>query len=542
MAVAFEFGDGLAPRVAGIVVSYVGNAGPGGSGTPQTEKLFTINNPGRNSIVTLTQPVEVVSSANHPPGATSLCLINAGPISMGRHKGKNGGLLDGGKSVRSADPTYTHWLPLAFSPQIDTQPFRVPLYGLNNTLIATVLPEPWGNINCIYSMSLRRANASDSNGTGNYYWQGGPKANQTSVNTQGIKPAYVITDANGDRLTFGDGFTKSSDILCTVTGTPTTGITLSKAGPPGRIRERGEYTYVFLPLAPSIDPFEPAYYTPAWLNSIGDAHGNRQDFDYSRPQGYGSPFLKVTDITSGRILLFYSNGTGAIDNPITRVVAPMAATPGAAPAVTTTLSTYLGRLIDLKVYNGPSSGTPLYTMHVNYRTDNVFDGGDEIVSVTGNGVTETNTYLKGFVTDEMGHPIFRLDTTTYGLSSDVLSSDDGFTIQAFTRQDYGIGGNNDPSNADRTNTFTNERGYQTALTYHYINPESGSDDGAIAGIDYTYPTFTGAAGATIVKQRFVPNITSPTSSVVTDAMGELWSTSFDATKGCRIIRRTRLAR
>jgi hypothetical protein len=53
----------------------------------------------------------------------------------------------GGHDNGATDPTYTRGLPLAFSPQMMSQPFRY---------LPGALPVPWGNINCMYSMALRQ--------------------------------------------------------------------------------------------------------------------------------------------------------------------------------------------------------------------------------------------------------------------------------------------------------------------------------------------------------------------------------------------------
>lgn len=53
--------------------------------------------------------------------------------------------VSGGCAVAGSDPSYTRWLPLAFSPVVTTQPFRVR---------PGALPAPWGNVACMYAIQV----------------------------------------------------------------------------------------------------------------------------------------------------------------------------------------------------------------------------------------------------------------------------------------------------------------------------------------------------------------------------------------------------
>jgi len=109
-------------------------------GTAQTS--FDIN-----SILSLTMANNWILGFYGIQGtATTLmdfCVAGFDLARFGSHlNGVSGGHTDG-----SEDPSFTRWLPLAFSPSISSQPFR------NH---AGALPAPWGNVNCTYSIAMRR--------------------------------------------------------------------------------------------------------------------------------------------------------------------------------------------------------------------------------------------------------------------------------------------------------------------------------------------------------------------------------------------------
>jgi YD repeat-containing protein len=432
-------------------------------------------------------------------------------LDMGRHNGGAGGVAtDGSKTHTSSDPTYTRWLPLAFVPHVNTQPFR--------TDASTALMAPWGNMACAYSIAVRRESQPDRNGAGNYYLP--PHLGSTIV-AKTSKPGFVITDADGDRLTFDENFTPDSDVKCDVSSTQA-GITLSNAGPPGSINERGEYLYVFERVPDADGPNHPYYYSPARLLSISDRHGNSQTLDYGGSLGPGNPYLVVTDHTSNRQIFFYTGANGYIS----RQVAPAGFGPSAQPAVTTeVLTDGAGHMTRLRVHTGGLSGLLVREELYSYT-------GDQLLFVTKDGVVEANTYVNSPAKDAFGGDILRLATTRLGSLTDYTSSDDGGTIQGVIDYNWGTVREGYPGLTEgaRTNYITDARGNQTKVVYHYANPGTGSDNGAISVIETERPAFTGAAQPYKVKQDYFPDITNPQIATTVDAFQMPWRVEYDTTK------------
>ena len=152
--------------------------------------------------------------------------------------------VSGGHTEESTDPSFTRWLPLAFSPTISSQPFRKQ---------AGALPAPWGNIACAYSIAMRREPNPpnpDLDGQSEIYVPSGVYGNFNAPTAPysplpgSFVPYYVITDANGDRLVFDRNWHPYDDIHSTVSYLAGT-LTLSGAGPPGALKAIGTYTYTF---------------------------------------------------------------------------------------------------------------------------------------------------------------------------------------------------------------------------------------------------------------------------------------------------------
>ncbi len=433
---------------------------------------------------------------------------------MSRNNGAYGTGIDGNGKAASSDPTFTRWLPLAFSPSISSQPFRNELAHL---------PVPWGNINCMYSPGIHVEYSPDENGTGNWYRppgfdseNGGNGAGQITDNTRGFKASYVLIDANGDRIPLGPNLQPTTSINSNFSGS-----TLTNAGPPGHMRERGHYTYTFetaptLPPDPPADeplpPYPPIPPAAARLLSIADDLGNRQTLTYN-PDGQGGsgssspPYLTVSDLTSGRQMRFYRfNGF------IVEVVAP-SLTPNV-PAITTTLlPDGQGRYTAVAVHNGGGGGPVV-------RQDTYAYNGDSATVIWQGGVKQTNTYVDSPSKDLFGAPIRRLASSTMGNSS----SDNGTVSYSYGTITEGYGHYGVDS---RTNYFTDALNNRTQTIYHYANPESGSENGAISAIDTTGPTFTGASNPNVSRQLWTPDITKPTSSTVVDALQHPWTTNYD---------------
>ncbi|MBC7804522.1 MAG: hypothetical protein H7145_00025 [Akkermansiaceae bacterium] len=358
-------------------------------------------------------------------------------------------------------------------------------------------------------------------------------------------------------MTFSNGFAKASDIKCDVVGSPTGGVTLRNAGPPGNIGSRGDYTYTFeaIPPVPAnlTRPQQlayPNYFTRGRLTSLSDSFNNRHTLDYSRPanlaiNGWGPPFLAVGDSSSERKLCFYDNGPNGY---LAEVVAP-ASSADATPAVTTVVNIdEIGHLLGIRVYPGMP-----YTQQPAYEASYTYDGAyrDQIVSTTVSGVTTRNTYVASPSKDVFGQPIWRLASESFGLSADTSSSDTGTSVLGQVTRTYGTILYPTTFGIDsRTNTVTDPRGNTISFIYHYANPDtatyddageiisSGNDNGLISGLDTVAPAFDGAElgpdGQPTpfrLEQRYAPDMVNPSKVTSRNGAGHAWVTNFDAAKG-----------
>ncbi|MDX1933262.1 MAG: hypothetical protein SFU56_11700, partial [Capsulimonadales bacterium] len=427
-------------------------------------------------------------------GRASVSLeYRIGRLDIGRHNGMLGTSIEGNHSTAGQDPSYTRWLPLTFSPVVSTMPFR----RANNSL-----PDLWGNLHCAYSLRVFREKNKDVNGTGNYYssYDGKP-----IVNTTDKPPAFVLLDANGDRLVFGPspGFTPLSKDIRSKFSYVNGVLTLTDAGPPGRLKERGDFTYTFRDFP---DPSDPDSVEPAVLLTIADRLGNRHTLTYGTT---GQPYLTVTDSSSSRQLLFY-----ALDGAILRVVAPVLF--GTEPILRTELGwDGRGHLTSLRTFAG-NAATPTQTMSWEY-----VPGTDRPQRVRQNDTVLDYGYTKAPSRDVFGNDVYRVSAISVGDANDRSSSASpypgapgpsirGTTTYAFGSHTSFFGGID-----ARTNTITDPRGKQTKITYHYANPDDGNDNGAISAFDLYPPSFQGATGTPVYKQRFLPDVTAPTASSLT---------------------------
>lgn len=445
-----------------------------------------------------TIPVSVPGGSSISSASFSFQFSPMG-LDMGRNNGSLGTILDGIIQSANQDPSYTRWLPLDFSPVINSAPFK----GVDGNLTPL-----WGNAHCAYSIGIYREISPDNNGAGNYYFppsQGG----RIERNTKGVSTGYVLLDANGDRLTFNSAFQPASDIRSTFSATAND-FTLSNAGPPGHLRERGSYTYKFAAF-PSQNQNDPQ---PARLQSIEDVYGNKQTCVY--PNSGGQPYLIVTDLTSNRQLLF-----NASNGYITELIVPYIGT--TTPYVRTVLGRdSLGHVTSVSIFSGAGGPAVQQTIYQ-------YENHTPILIQRGN-IIQQMAYVSSPSLDVFGEPIRRLSLAQYGSTMDTTSDSPVGRSVSFT---YGtiLLGYGHYGVDSRTNTVTDARGNVTQVVYHYANPENGSTNGAINALNVTGPTLTGATDPNLTKYRYTPDMTRYTSSDITDPMNRVWSSTYHSTSG-----------
>jgi RHS repeat-associated protein len=386
--------------------------------------------------------------------------------------------LSNNHSGGGSDPTLTRWLPLAFSPQITSQPFRFQ---------PGPLPTPWGNLNCMYSPTLQlQPNPPDYDSDGqallymptlgsNGTFNNGLGPFQTLAGS--LIPNYVITDANGDRLLFasnGTNYTAFENVHSTLSVTGTNTWTLSGAGPPGAMREAGHYTYTFHNFG------SPQLFT-AQLTQINDLAGNIQYLDWGANDYPVGPLLTVSDTSSGRALVFKANTAGYVGS----VIAPEIG--GGNHTVTNLTWDANGHATAINVYKADGQ-TLLHQDVFAYGGPNA----DSITTQQQGVSTSTFTYTSDtLVPGLFSLPIPRLSSATYGLSSDTTSSDDGGPVAGTYQYTFGPTqqGYNHYGAAPRTTTTTDPRTNVFKTTWSF----AGGGSGGITRLDFTAPNFTGAA-------------------------------------------------
>ena len=439
-------------------------------------------------------PVQSPSSSSATADISWSLSVIPGYVDLARGNGVVGGHhfsshssvrigLDGNVQANIGDPTFTRWLPLTYSPVVSSQPVRN---------MAGSLPAPWGNVSCLYSINLHRENNVDVNGGFLRYLIPSGVPAKTISNTVTSNPGYVITDANGNRLTYDNNFVRNTDIFSDLVGIAGGGYELRNAGPAGAIASRGRYTYRFEPL-PSTDPNN---FQPARLIAVIDDMGNQQSLTW----GSG---LTVTDSSSGRQRTFVA-GTGGY---YTTVNAP--GSPGTKTTVTYDGS---GHATQLQVF--------LSTGGLAVRNDLFGYSGDTINSIQQLGLTSTFTYLTTGAPDALGSLIPRIATGVYGSSTDTTSSDTGGSVQGTYSFTYGTQTNPYGGVDARKNTVTDPRGNIWTTSWNDVN-------GAIHTLTSTGPTYTGAAGANQTSVNYSPDINHPTSIAATDALNQIWQANVD---------------
>ncbi len=391
------------------------------------------------------------------------------------------------------DPSYTRWLPLSFSPKLNSQPFRI---------LPGALTAPWGNINCFYSAKLTREPSDPNfdingvalvirqalNASGNF----NPPASSFISNPAYLIPNFVVTDANGERVVF-DGLRHSANYVHSSL-TPGTGpgtFLLTNAGPPGDMKSFGNYAYGFD--------------ASGALTYIKDDLGNLQSCSYQS----GNQFLTVTDSSSFRYLRFYKDASGylsAVDAPSSTNLFDLGVN---THTVTTMDST--GHMTAMKVYDG--TGTSLFTTETfAYGGPN----GDSITSSSQGATQTTSDYASDsrFMTP-FGLPTPRIKSVTYGSTGDASSSDSYSSIAGTWQYDWGFlsAPFADYSDAARTETVTDPRGKISKTTFHL------NDVNEIDSLFFKGPGFTGSdplADKTLLACS--PDITHPTDLLYYDAI------------------------
>jgi YD repeat-containing protein len=318
----------------------------------------------------------------------------------------------------------------------------------------------------------------------------------------------VIVDANGDRINFSDpspplvatSRTAHTDVFSSVESLGTT-ITVTHAGPPGAMRQKGNYKYVF---------------SGDYLQSIEDTFGNKQTYTYGVSPT--DPYLTVTDLTSSRQLLFYKGSTGYIES----VVAPYLGT--STPAVTTRLTWDSdGHMTSSRVYFQNTTSSPVHEDVFTYS-------GDELIGVQKDDEVQTSTFVNAQSKDAYGFEVPMLSSTTYGDSGDTTGSDDGYSVQGTFGYAYNNETDVNGAVTGHSTSFTDARYATAKLTSFYTSIYDSTNTGYFKQKDLTLPPFTGAidpvtsSPSTETKASVVyqPNVNNPTDVELIDPLGKLW--------------------
>ncbi|HLJ57177.1 MAG TPA: hypothetical protein VKT77_19220, partial [Chthonomonadaceae bacterium] len=388
----------------------------------------------------------------------------------------------GNNPVMTPDPSFTRWLPLSFSPQLNTQPIRFQ---------PGALPAPWGNVSCFYSMSIQQEPTPpnyDVDGQTQLYISQG--YGSVEMLPGDFVPYYTITDANGDRLSFNQSLTPYRDIHSSLTAGGGLYV-LSGAGPPGSLKQAGHYSYTFTA-------------AQGRLVSIQDDAGNQQFCSW----GASDPILTVSDFTSGRSLVFHGSSINSYFTSVDAIG------PTGLVNTHTTLSwDGGGHLTALNVYDG--GGLILLN-----QAATTYGGanGDSILTQTDGVGTTAYTYMTDAnMVDPFGLATDRLASSIFGSDTDSTSSDDGGSIKGTASYTWGptLMGYDNWGIQARTNTFTDPRGnvFQSVFTL------SGDTYGPINSYTYTGPDFAGApGGSNVARVLYGPDIVQPTSITLYDQL------------------------
>jgi hypothetical protein len=198
----------------------------------------------------------------------------------------------GQPEIDYSDPSFTRWLPLAFTVHSPHLAFK---------MNAHTNSAPWGNIDTPYSIALRRDTSWGQAGVPHYQNRIPPELEMSPPPpprlSDGATPMLSITDADGGRLLFNPATLQpTQDIRSELVALPGGGYELRNAGPPGALKARGYFTYRFEAL-----PASATSSIPARLLRISDELGNNHQLVW---KASGNPFLTVTDSSSARRLLF----------------------------------------------------------------------------------------------------------------------------------------------------------------------------------------------------------------------------------------------
>ena len=381
---------------------------------------------------------------------------------------------------------------------------------------AGALLPPWGNINCMYSLTLRMEFNLDVDGSALEYMpqqnsNDGVSLSPPYIDVKGdYLPQYSISDVDGSRVLFGVNGA-NSDVHSSLSHNSTGTWWLSNAGPPGALKERGNYTYTFQQTNGLNEPFS------AHLISIQDDLGNTQTVNW-----LAGGSMTVNDSSSLRRLVF--NGTSG--GYFTSVDAPE---PGGGVHTHTTL-TYdtTGHCTAVNVYAGNSS----VLLHSDTFTYGGPNGDSMMTAKQGVSTLSFNYATDIYGLDAFSLPVPRLSSTTYGSTSDSSSSDDGGNVAGTYSTTFGPTqqGYNNWGISAHTNTVTDARG----TTWTTIFGLSGDVYGDITSLLQYGPDYAGApAGKNTTLTMYNPSVGHPQQitmmdPITTGTAGALpWYAYFD---------------
>ncbi len=406
----------------------------------------------------------------------------------------------GDNSESVPDPSFTRWLPLSFTPTLNSQPVRY---------APGPLSAPWGNVNCPYSISLHadahpdlpwHSIAFDTNGN--------------VIPPSDFAPAYAIIDADGHRLRFNSSLTSYSDVHSVLAKQADGTYVLSHAGPPGALEERGYYSYTFeaTPESRSLS---------ARLISIQDDAGNQQTLNWNSS---GPTFLTVLDSSSGRSLTFATPGVPTSHSYLATVTAYDATLP-VAGAVTQTQFDSGGHLINISTYAGDGTG-PYRTQAFTYPAafPHAFTGTSRNLGTVTYGYADNAGTQDGWY---MAIPKFT--TSAAGLDTDTSSSDGSTaSVKRTVLMELGEEDVSASGMAAHTDHVTDSRGNQFVFQYSYGTAIDDTPVGVVRSTFVRGPDYGGApANTNWLLTQYSPNINCPAQITMQTHMGN-WLSYFDS--------------
>jgi YD repeat-containing protein len=420
----------------------------------------------------------------------------------------------GQPEIDYSDPSFTRWLPLAFTVHSPHLAFKMNAHTNGS---------PWGNIDTPYSIALRRDTSWGQVGVPHYQNRIPPELAMSPTPpprlSDGATPMLSITDADGGRLLFHPTTLQpTQEIRSELVALPTGGYELRHAGPPGALKSRGYFTYRFEAL-----PTSATSSAPARLLNISDELGNSHQLVW---KASGNPFLTVTDSSSSRRLLFYRNGASGY---LTYVDAPVMT--GTTPFVRTRIILdTLGRITRLAVYEGTST-VALRTQNFTYSSDYLY----ALASHSAQGIDQNFTYAPSGIRDDFDNEIPLLSSLVIGDVTD-FSGSDSSTVPVGTTTTRRWGAASTPvasqgTPASRTDSFTDANGAVSSLLYssHPSDPSLTQSSGNLASLAVTRPSLDpDIALIATTKVVATPDIVRPTIVSVTDPQGMVTESTYDS--------------